>query len=180
MAEITLLLGGARSGKSSYAVDLAKNFDGQVVFLATGVSGDKEMKEKIEQHKRSRPISWETIEEPLNIDTALKNASELAELILLDCLTFWVSNLLLHYRNQGKSGAQLEKEVLNQVEQVTSTAKRIESQLIIISNEVGMGVVPESSLGRIFRDILGRANQLVASYADQVFLLVAGLPIKVK
>lgn len=189
MGEITFLLGGARSGKSSYAVDLAKGCDGRVVYLATGIPCDEEMKERFEKHRNARPDSWETIEEPLYVERILKKLNEPAqawmsipptELVLLDCLGFLVSNLLLHYQNQGKKGLQIEDAVLTHISDIVSIANEIEPRMIIVSNEVGMGLVPETPLGRLFRDVLGRANQIVADRADKVFLLVAGLPIRVK
>lgn len=180
MAEITLLLGGARSGKSSYGIQLAKNFGDQVIYLASGVSCDKEMEERIERHRKNRPESWQTVEETIDIDTVLANADIEVELILFDDLSFWVFNLLNLYQSQGKEKDQLEEEVISRVRKALDIAKNRGAKLIIISNEVGLGVVPKTSLGRIYRDILGRANQLAASHADQVFLMVAGLPIKIK
>ena len=180
MGEITFLLGGARSGKSSYAVDLAKSCHGHVVYLATGVPCDEEMKERIEKHKSARPDSWDTIEEPLYVEGVLKRLNESAELVLLDCLGFLVSNLLLHYQNQGRKGSQIEDAVLAHIMGIASIAKEIKPGMIIVSNEVGMGLVPETPLGRLFRDVLGRANQIVADRADEVLFFVAGLPIRVK
>ncbi len=180
MPNITLLLGGARSGKSSYAVKLAENCDGHVVYLATGISCDEEMKRRIEKHKNDRPDSWETIEEPLDVENALKKVSESADLVLLDCLGFWVSNLLLHYQSQGKEDSQIEDMVLTRILNMVSMAEETELEMIVVSNEVGMGIVPEGPLGRLFRDILGRANQTVAAHAHKALFFVAGLPIKLK
>ncbi len=180
MAQITLLLGGARSGKSSYAIQLAKIFGDPVIYLAPGVPCDEEMKDRIKKHKEARSQSWETIEEPLDIDTVLKRLQNYPGLILLDDLSFWVSNLLHHYQQQGKERNQLKEEVLNRVKNTISIAQEIKPDLIIVSNEVGMGVVPKTNLGRIYRDVLGRVNQLAADHADQVYLMVAGLPVKVK
>lgn len=180
MGQITFLLGGARSGKSSYAVDLATNFTDQVIYLATGIPCDQEMKRRIEEHRQKRSKSWKTIEEPLDIDIVLKNLDVPIKLILLDCLTLWVSNLTLHYQKQGKQGIKLEQSVLDRVSQAVSIAKEIRPKMVIVSNEIGMGIVPDTSLGRTFRDILGKANQIVAASADQVFFMIAGLPIEVK
>lgn len=189
MGEITFLLGGARSGKSSYAVDLAKSCHGHVVYLATGVPCDEEMKERIEKHKNARPDSWETIEEPLYVEGILKKLGESAqaempvpptELVLLDCLSFLVSNLLLHHQNREKKDSQIEDAVLTHISDVVSIAREIRPRMIIVSNEVGMGVVPDAPLGRLFRDVLGRANQIVADRSNEVLFFVAGLPIRVK
>jgi len=180
MGEITFLLGGARSGKSSYAADLAKKCGGRVVYLATGVICDEEMALRIEKHKNDRPDFWETIEEPLYVEDVLRKLDRSVELVLLDCLSFLVSNLLLQYQDQGKTDSQIEDKVLAHILNLVSIAEEIETKIIIVSNEVGMGVVPETPLGRLFRDVHGRANQIVAAHAHEVFLLVAGLPMKVK
>jgi adenosylcobinamide kinase/adenosylcobinamide-phosphate guanylyltransferase len=180
MGEITFLLGGARSGKSSYAVDLAKDCQGRVVYLATGVSCDEEMERRFEKHKGARPDSWETIEEPLHVEDVLRKLGESADLILLDCLGFLVTNLMLHYQSQGKDDSQVEDAVLGHIVDMVSIARDAELDMIIVSNEVGMGVVPDSSLGRLFRDVLGRANQMIAASADNVLFFVAGLPMKLK
>jgi adenosylcobinamide kinase/adenosylcobinamide-phosphate guanylyltransferase len=178
MSNITLFLGGARSGKSSYAVDLAKTCEGRVVYLATGVSCDEEMERRIERHKKDRPYSWETIEEPLYVEKALEGLDESVDLVLLDCLGFLVSNLIMHYQEHENS--RIEDAVLNHIQDMISAAKDINSEVAIVSNEVGMGVVPEAPLGRLFRDVLGRANQIVAFHAREVLLFVAGIPMKVK
>ena len=180
MGSITLLLGGARSGKSSYAADLAKKCDGRVVYLATGIVCDEEMERRIEKHKNDRPDSWETIEEPLHVENILRKLDNFVELVLLDCMSFLVSNLLLHYQNQGKTDSQAEEKVLAHILNLVSIAEEIETKIIIVSNEVGMGVVPETPLGRLFRDVQGRANQIIAAHANEVFFLIAGLPMRLK
>lgn len=180
MAKITFLLGGVRSGKSSYAIELANKISDKVVYLATGVACDDEMKLKIELHKKTRPKSWKVIEEPLNIETALDRVDKSIKVIIFDCLTFWVSNLIRHYQTKGTTKTQLDTEITNRVCKAISIAKGVIPQVIIVSNEVGMGIVPDTELGRAFRDILGRANQIVAVSADEVFFLVAGLPVKIK
>lgn len=180
MSKIIFLLGGARSGKSSYAIELAKRISDKVLYLATGVPCDDETKAKIEKHKKARPKSWTVIEKPLNVETALKEIDNSIEVVIIDCFTFWVSNLLLHYQDKKVDSSYLETEITTRVLQVISIARNIKAQVIIVSNEVGLGIVPETSLGRIFRDILGRANQMVTASADEVLLMVAGIPIKVK
>lgn len=193
-AKITFILGGTRSGKSSFAINLAKNINGpdshrhtptqkngRVAYLAPGVACDSEMRMRIEKHKKMRPNSWQTIEEPLNIEGALKNLDSSIKCVIFDCLSFWVSNLILHYQNVGTEyNLSLQEKILSRVSQLLGLAKTIKPKLIIVSNEVGMGVVPDAQTGRIFRDILGTANQLVKDSADEVFFLVAGVPIKIK
>ncbi len=180
MTEIILILGGARSGKSSYGIQLAKNYGHSVIYLASGVPCDEEMKKRIKRHIEDRPESWQTVEEEIDIDIVLANADNDVDLVLFDDLSFWVSNLLDLYQSKGEEKDQLENKVLGRVRKTLDIAQNKGFKLIIISNEVGMSVVPKTSLGRIYRDILGRANQLAASQADRVFLMVAGLPIKIK
>ncbi|PIU62487.1 MAG: bifunctional adenosylcobinamide kinase/adenosylcobinamide-phosphate guanylyltransferase [Armatimonadetes bacterium CG07_land_8_20_14_0_80_40_9] len=197
MGKKTLLLGGARSGKSHYALELAKKFKGKAVLIVTGIPCDEEMKARIERHKKARPKSLKVIEEPINIKNILKRVDRSVEIILIDCLTLWVSNLMQDYQDKGKkplfasypnvettrrvvSTIELEERIFSKVLQLVSTLKVVKPKVIIVSNEVGMGIVPETQQGRLFRDILGRANQVMADLADEVFLLVAGLPIKLK
>jgi adenosylcobinamide kinase/adenosylcobinamide-phosphate guanylyltransferase len=180
MAEITLLIGGARSGKSSYALRLAKDSGSQVMYLAPGIPCDDEMKDRIERHRRDRPRGWQTIEETIHLKRALADTDDSIGLVLFDDLSFWVSNLLVHYQDQGKGKDQIEKLILGRVSEFFNVAKEHELKLIVVSNEVGMGIVPNTPLGRIYRDILGWTNQLAASHADRVFLLVAGLPTRIK
>lgn len=180
MGKITFLLGGARSGKSSHAVDLAAKCQGQVVYLATGIECDEEMERRFEKHRNDRPKEWETIEEPLWVRDSLKDLSKSADLVLLDCLGFLVTNLMLHYQNQGQDDSQVEDAVMEHIMGIISIVKNSELDIVIVSNEVGMGVVPASSLGRLFRDILGRANQMIAASAHEALFFVAGLPIKLK
>jgi len=171
MAKLTFILGGARSGKSSHAVKLAKKYK-KVVFVATCKALDKEMKKRINLHKKSRPCHWRTIEEDKNIVSALSSIKDRPECIIIDCLTLLVSNLLL----SGGSGKEIEKKINN----IISTLKKLKLRTIIISNEVGLGIVPRNKLAREFRDVAGRANQIMASLSDEVFFMVSGLAWRIK
>lgn len=174
MGKLILILGGARSGKSSFAVAQAKKLSsGQsgVVYVATASALDEEMKRRIERHKKRRPASWKTIEERKDISKILAKLGE-ARIVIIDCLTILISNLLL-------SG---EKEIatLKKIKEFFRTLKKRNLTTLIVSNEVGMGIVPENRLGRSFRDIAGQTNQIVAKLADEVYLLEAGIPVKIK
>ncbi len=169
---LILVLGGARSGKSSYAQQLAQGLGRErVLYVATAEAGDEEMRERIERHRQGRPPGWRTLEAPRNVGQAIREQAGDAEVVLVDCLTMLVSNLLLE-------GAG-EDEVLAQVRELAGCAQRA-PHLIVISNEVGMGLVPPYPLGRAYRDLLGRANQLLAQSAGRVHLLVAGIPLIIK
>jgi adenosylcobinamide kinase/adenosylcobinamide-phosphate guanylyltransferase len=149
---------------------------GPVVYLATSRAGDDEMRRRIEEHRRHRPQHWSTVEAPLQVATALLQAGEDNGLVLLDCLTLLISNLLTEERDTSLAGQKIEAEM----ERLAAAARETKAEVLIVSNEVGLGVVPPSVLGRLFRDYTGRAHQLLAEQADKVFFLVAGIPQQLK
>lgn len=169
MKQFIFVLGGIRSGKSSYAVRLAKKLSKEVVFIATAKASDKEMRERIKLHKFSRPKFWKTIEESENVAEALMSIEDKYEVIIIDCLGLLVSNLLL-------KGTQIIKK-MKELANVISRNKRT---VILISNNVGDSLVPDNPLGRRFVDLMGFANQLMASAADQVIFMQAGFPMRIK
>ncbi len=169
MSRLIFVTGGARSGKSRFAEDMALALSpGERTYLATAQPLDDEMRERVERHRRGRDEGWLTIEEPLDAALAVRKAK--APLILLDCLSLLVSNLLLAGRE--------EAETLAAVDDLLDAGRG--KILIVVSNEVGSGVVPAYPLGRVYRDLLGRANQRVAARADEAYLLVAGLPLRLR
>jgi len=172
MGKLIFITGGARSGKSKYAAKLAKNISRKVLFLATGTAKDEEMKKRIEEHKKSRPIYWETVEETKDIASALLNIKSSYKVIIIDCLTFFISNLLL-------DGID-EKTILGEIKKIVEIILKADYTTIVISNEVGGGIVPDNELGRKFRDTAGLTNQIIAESAQQVYLVVSGIPIKIK
>ncbi len=172
MGKLIFITGGVRSGKSGYAAELAKRMGKEVIFLATGSAEDEEMRERIRLHKKARPSHWKTIEEKKDLIFVLSNISSPQKVIIIDCLGFLVSNLLLD--------DQEEESIIGQVRKIANLILEGSHIAIVISNEVGWGVVPTSKLGRKFRDILGRANQIMAKYAQEVYLMVSGIPVKLK
>jgi adenosylcobinamide kinase/adenosylcobinamide-phosphate guanylyltransferase len=174
--QIILLLGGARSGKSRYAQQLAGQLDDKVLFVATGEPLDQEMLNRIAEHRKSRPESWRTLEIPIGIGKAIEKGIGNAEVVVIDCLTLLVSNLL----RDEPGYLEAEKRVTSEINELIAVMDRFDVSFVIVSNEVGMGLVPESKLGRIYRDMLGKANQLIASHATEVYLMVACLPVRVK
>lgn len=174
-----LILGGARSGKSGKATEFARDSD-QVIYLATGVATDEEMEARIRRHKEDRPESWRTIEEGLEIGKVLAELGSegFAGVVILDCLGFWLSNYLRE--TEDLSGPELEEEVSTRVQREFEPASRADFELVVVSNVVGMGVIPGTSAGRQFRDALGRVNQTAAEIAEEVTLMVAGLPLRLK
>ena len=164
-----LVLGGARSGKSNYAERLVIESGLEPVYLATAQAGDAEMEERIAQHQARRDSSWRTIEESEALEAALATQAQADRAVLVDCLTLWLSNLLL-------AGADVETRVRG----LRDTLTALPGLLVLVSNEVGMGIIPDNALGRRFRDAQGRLNQDVAAIADSVVFLAAGLPLHLK
>jgi adenosylcobinamide kinase / adenosylcobinamide-phosphate guanylyltransferase len=171
MNKITLILGGARSGKSSHALSLAKRYK-KVAFIATCQGKDKEMRERIKLHKETRPKHWETFEEPRELAKLIGKLSNSFDCILIDCLTLLISNLVL----AGDKQAQVFKKI----KELLFVLGKKKAKVILVSNEVGLGLVPVNKLGRNFRDVAGRVNQIAAQQAGQVFFMAAGLSLKIK
>jgi len=174
--EITLILGGARSGKSHYAQQLAAELGGKVLFVATGEALDEEMQARIAEHRKDRPKNWQTLEIPIGVGKGIEKQISDAEVVLIDCLTLLISNLL----GDEPDYPEAEKRVTSEVNELIAVMDRLDATFVIVSNEVGMGLVPETKLGRIYRDLLGKSNQLLASHATEVYLMVACLPVQVK
>ncbi len=175
---LLLILGGARSGKSNLADELASKSGRPVVYLATATAGDDNMRQRILSHKASRPQNWRTIEEPLDLVAALSQARP-GDLALLDCVTLWVSNLLLAGPGDESPVTAVDR-IVEQTKRLLSALREMDIWMVAVSNEVGMGIVPSSEMGRTYRDGLGRVNQLFAGQADSVYLMVAGLPLALK
>lgn len=172
---LVLVTGGARSGKSAFAQEEARKLGGDgVSFIATAQALDAEMAERIRYHRSERPPGWETLEEPLNVPAALRRARH--GVVLLDCLALWVSNLLLREPDPVENSQALCPYVEELLDAWQQTGKR----LLVVTNEVGLGIVPENPLARRYRDLLGWANARLAREADAVYLMVAGLPLKLK
>jgi adenosylcobinamide kinase/adenosylcobinamide-phosphate guanylyltransferase len=167
-----LITGGARSGKSSYALKLADKVPGRAFFVATAQPLDDEMRERIAHHRTARSARFQTVEEPIALSAAIRQLEGRADLVIVDCLTLWISNLL---------GATLPENVItDSVEELTETLRSVALRSIIVTGEVGSGIVPENPLARRFRDLLGWTNQRVAAVVDTVIMMVAGFPLRAK
>lgn len=167
----TLIGGGVRCGKSAFALDLARRRGGRRVYVATAEAGDAEMAARIERHARERGKEFRTVEVPIEVVEAIR-AVEDADSVVLDCVTFWLSNLLL--RGRG------EEDILHEVERLSSVLREKPFHSILVTNEVGMGVVPESPMGRAFRDLCGRAHQALARESDEIYFGALGMMIRFK
>lgn len=178
MHRLVLVMGGVRSGKSRFAQELAHRVGGEdVLFVATAEAGDEEMIRRIDHHRRSRPAGWKTLEQPLGTGQAIAAIRSPPRVVLVDCLTLLVSNALLQCTGDADAA---EKRVRAETESLIAAARHHSVVMIVVSGEVGQGLVPESSLGRLFRDLLGWANQLLAEEAEATYLMVAGLAVDVR
>jgi adenosylcobinamide kinase/adenosylcobinamide-phosphate guanylyltransferase len=182
---LTLIIGGARSGKSALAERLAAESGAPVIYVATLEAGDSEMDRRIAGHRARRPAGWQTIEAPLDPTGALRMAARPGALVLLDCLSVWVSNLVLSTCGEaetitGEMEAAARSGVLSAVDGLLAWYASGTASLIVVTNEVGSGLVPPYPLGRLYRDILGVVNQRVAAVADRVYSVTAGLALELK
>jgi len=188
---LILILGGARSGKSAFAERLAAGSERSVAFIATATAGDDEMRSRIARHRASRPKGWYTLEESLDLGSAVRRAGELADVLLLDCVTLWLGNVLLQESVQHEKDDEVEfhtagrlfnERALKECEALLAVVKSLspDKTLIVVTNEVGLGIVPAYPLGRLYRDTLGYINQRLAQAADRVYLMMAGMAIDIK
>lgn len=172
--KIVFITGGARSGKSSFALKESTKIPGKKAYIATAEALDKEMKERIEEHRKKRRNTWDTYEEPLRISETIKKIEGEYKVIVIDCLTLWLSNLM-------HANLNIKRETEGLIEILKNFKLRTQdSKLFIVSNEVGMGIVPRNEMARRFRDMAGYLNQRVAELADEVYMVVAGMPVKIK
>ena len=180
MNKIILVTGGARSGKSTFAERLAiKLAPERRVYIATAQIFDDEMAHRIDIHKSRRDKTWVTIEAPFESETAIRKANKISDVILFDCLTIYVSNFLCQFDNLDNFD-DLHSKFKLIISNLISAAKDVNGTIIFVTNEVGSGIVPENKLARVFRDFAGLANQAIAAEADDVYLLVSGIPVNIK
>jgi adenosylcobinamide kinase/adenosylcobinamide-phosphate guanylyltransferase len=177
-----LVLGGARSGKSRFAEEVASQLGDRVLFVATGEALDEEMRLRIEDHRQSRHPGWRTIEAPIGVGRRIQEEFGDAQVVIVDCLTLLVSNVIGYC---GDDAEQVDPKLVEdrlalEIKELVECIDGMDASLIIVSNEVGMGLVPENRLGRLYRDLLGRANQELARHADDIRLMVAGIALDVK
>jgi adenosylcobinamide kinase/adenosylcobinamide-phosphate guanylyltransferase len=174
MKKIIFITGGAKSGKSDFVLEEASEISGKKAYIATAEDLDEEMRKRIEEHKKKRGEGWDTYEEPLRLSEVIRKINSEYEVIIIDCLTLWLSNLI-----QDKCDS--DREIKNLIDTLeNSKLQTPNSKLFIVSNEVGMGIVPENEMVRRFRDTAGILNQKVAEISDEVYLIAAGIPVKIK
>ena len=178
-----MIIGGVGSGKSHFAQELALKLGGPVLFVATAEAGDEEMRQRIEQHKRKRSADWSTLEVTTKVGSQIREKIGGAQVVIVDCITLLVNNIFSQYSDQ--SGEQLnvpliEQGVMAEIDGLVECINRLDASFIIVTNEVGLGVVPATRMGRLYRDLLAKTNRMLAQAADEVYLMVAGLPQLIK
>jgi len=178
-----LIIGGARSGKSRFAQELALKLGESVLFVATATAGDEEMQHRIEEHQRARPATWTTLEVTTHIARQIEQKIGEAQVVIIDCITLLVNNVFSQYTDQTSEQIDaplIEKKITSEIDELVDCIHHIGASFIVVTNEVGTGLVPANRVGRLYRDLLGKANQLLAQRVDQVYLMVAGLPVPIK
>ncbi len=168
------ILGGARSGKSSFALKLAQAMSDRVLFVATAEVKDEEMAERVQKHRQSRPPNWQVLEAPSSVGGRICQEKGF-DVVIIDCLSLLVSNLLIKGKRAGA-----EERVNKEIEEIKTCIEGLDATFIIVSNEVGMGLVPPNKLGRVYRDLLGWVNQVIANFSQEVYLTVSGLHLRLK
>lgn len=174
---VTLYTGGCRSGKSTLAVEQARSLSENVCFIATCTPQDDEMKQRVKKHQAERPSTWQLIEEPLALaDTITKVDPSAYPVILIDCLTLWVCNLMCHESNPLNK----EKQMASEAKKLIDSANQYDGDIIFVSNEVGMGIIPANAMSRNYADLAGRCNQIIAKGADKAIFVSCGIGITLK
>jgi adenosylcobinamide kinase/adenosylcobinamide-phosphate guanylyltransferase len=185
MGKLIVVTGGARSGKSSFAENTAKNFGDSILYIATSIPLDEEMQWRIRKHREQRPESWETLEAYREFNVRLKGILEDKDCVLLDCITIMLTNIMAEAIEDWNNldcfrAEEIEKAANEEISGLLEVSEASAVPFILVTNEVGMGIVPEYPSARIFRDIAGRVNQIIAKAADEVYFCVSGIPIRIK
>lgn len=185
MGKLILVTGGARSGKSAFAEETIKKMGENILYIATAIAFDDEMKSRIRKHREQRPQNWETVEAYKDMDIKLQGRLHGKDAALLDCITVMVSNLMLERAMDWENIAageidEVERNVKTELDKLIRIIKASDVPFVVVTNELGMGVVPPSVLGRAIRDIAGRANQMLAAMAEEVYFCVSGIPVRIK
>lgn len=176
-----LVTGGARSGKSSFGESLLKDKK-EVLYIATSIPFDEEMKNRVKKHRESRPEHWHTLEAYKSLGASIRNLKKQYDGIILDCITIMITNLIFENFDEAIEidYKAIEEKIMGEMKAMVSALKELNSEVVLITNEVGSGIVPENRLSREFRDIAGRVNQYLAREAEEVYLAVSGIPVKIK
>ena len=178
-----LITGGARSGKSRFAQELALKLGKPVLFVATAEAGDEEMRHRIEEHQKNRPSDWSTLEVTTHVGSRISQQIGRAQVVIVDCITLLVNNIFSQYSHQASQSLDaslIEPKLIAEIGELIECINHTDASFIMVTNEVGTGLVPANQVGRLYRDLLGKANQMLAQVADEVYLMVAGVPVPIK
>jgi adenosylcobinamide kinase/adenosylcobinamide-phosphate guanylyltransferase len=178
MGKLILITGGVRSGKSNYAQQLAGNSGKKVLFVATAEALDNEMRSRITEHRKARPPEWQTLEAAIGIGDQIRSNISGSDIVIVDCITLLLNNIFSREYRDTRSSVEITtnnemSNLLNQIQEIPAT-------FIIVTNEIGSGIVPDNEMARLYRDLLGKANQKLAKQAEEVFLMIAGIPVRIK
>jgi adenosylcobinamide kinase/adenosylcobinamide-phosphate guanylyltransferase len=181
LGKCILIIGGARSGKSRLAMELARKSGKPVLFVATATAGDDEMAQRIAMHRKERPAGWRTIEVTTDVANLIKENIGGARLVIVDCITLLVNNIFNEcgYEATPQIEARLEEKIAREINSLVECVQSAEASFIVVTNEIGLGLVPAEKTSRLYRDLLGKANQMLAKCADEVYLMVAGISVRV-
>lgn len=192
MGRLTLVLGGTKSGKSLFAEKLAKNYNNgnynekcKIAYLATAEIRDEEMADRVLRHKQRRPEEWITVEAPIEVETAILNLDKSIKFLIIDCITLYITNLLLQNETKIEYKSNFDNfiksnGILNKIKTLCDVCKKAETDIVAVSNEVGFSIIPDNRLARIFGDIAGQSNQIIAEKADEVYIVIAGIAQRIK
>jgi adenosylcobinamide kinase/adenosylcobinamide-phosphate guanylyltransferase len=183
MSKSILIIGGARSGKSYFAQQLALKSAQPVLFVATAEAGDEEMRQRIEEHRKARPATWNTLEVATHVGNNLRQKISKAQTVIVDCITLLVNNVFNQYCDPADEQIDvslIEQKVMVEINELVGCIKQSDASFIIVTNEIGLGLVPANRMSRLYRDLIGKINQMLAHTADEVYLMSAGIPLLVK
>ena len=179
--KLIFVTGGIRSGKSLFAEKITSQLGQRVVYIATSLVEDDEMRVRVELHRERRSENWRTVEEALDVAAAITGHGADCDVIMIDCLTVLISNLMFHHQDKMEMNRkELQEEILHQISSLAMAAKEVNANVVVVSNEVGLSLVSDNYLGRLFQDVVGLANQIVAGQADEAYFVAAGYPIDLK
>lgn len=174
-SNLILIIGGARSGKSRFAQGLALKLGGPVLFVATAEAGDEEMRQRIEEHRKQRPGTWRTLEVTTHVGGSIEQEIDGAQVVIVDCITLLVSNIIREPINVPL----IQQQLASEIDELLRCISNHTARFIIVTNEVGLGLVPANRVGRLYRDLLGHVNQTLARQAGEIYIMMAGIPLRV-
>jgi adenosylcobinamide kinase / adenosylcobinamide-phosphate guanylyltransferase len=180
LGNLILITGGVRSGKSGYAQELASKLDNKVLFVATAEALDDEMRLRITEHRKTRPPEWQTLEVTNDIGYQIRNNVSTVNVVIIDCITLLLNNIFSKQSQNDLMPTLIETVTNSEISKLINQIQELSATFIIVTNEVGSGIVPDNEIARLYRDLLGKTNQMLAEQAKEVYLMISGIPLKIK